>query len=185
MRPVSRKPSGLTIFELLISLAIVSLTAVFGAPHAQHIVYQARVTAELNQLNGLFRSARFEAIDQQTTLTLCPTDDMHFCKTKNWQLPLMVFEDRNVNGKRDTDESILYASDVPHPMLNIQGPAKHIKFYGDGLIASTATIKICALRGSKSLDRALILSLQGRVRLSQDYNGDEIHEVRPGKIVTC
>ena len=176
---------GFTILELLIALTISALTALFVAPQAQSMVNQSRMASQVNTINTLIRAARFNAIDQQSTTTLCPSHDTFTCDVHDWQLPLIVFVDSDADGDRSKDEQLLYASVLPDAIASIKGPKKRLRFYGSGAIASTATIRVCALRGGNTLHRALIVSLQGRVRLSQDYNGDEIHETRPGKIINC
>jgi len=54
--------------------------------------------------------ARFSAVDEQTNVVLCPTQNYTAC-TSSWRNAKMVFIDANGNGGRDNNEVLIVASD--------------------------------------------------------------------------
>lgn len=180
-----RHCSGVTLFELMIVLAIVSVLVTIVAPNVSSIVAKHRMIAELNDLSGAIRFARFNAVDQQLSTALCPSHNFSNCDFNNWNLPKIVFTDLNHNNLRDADEALLHSTSMVHNTIKMKGPKKSIRFYGDGVVSSPATVTFCPKQKRPKLNRALVVSLQGRIRTSKDTNNDEIHEVRKGKPVEC
>ncbi|WP_198341772.1 GspH/FimT family protein [Oceanisphaera avium] len=76
---------GLSLLELLISLALVSLLASLALPSFQRIAEQARLRAAGNMLYHHLQQARSEAIKRNTAITLCFSDS----GTLNWQYKIV------------------------------------------------------------------------------------------------
>ena len=70
---------GLSLIELMITVAIMALLITVGAPAMQSVLQQNRVIAAVNDISGAVRMARFTAIDQEQTTLLCPTSDYKNC----------------------------------------------------------------------------------------------------------
>ena len=176
---------GVTLLETMIVLAIVGVVLTSVAPNVSTILAKHRMIAELNNLSSAIQYTRFNAIDTQVSTLLCPSADFQKCNYSNWNLPKIIFADDNHNNLRDKDEPLIHATEHVYKGISLIGPKKNIRFYGDGVLGSPATILLCPQLPNPVLNRALIVSLQGRVRLSKDYNNDEIHETRAGKPVDC
>jgi len=144
-----------------------------------------RITAEVNYLSSLIQLARVQAIEQQTSAILCPSQNFINCEPSDWQLPKMLFYDYNHNRLRDRNEPIVYAGERVNRLLLFKGPNKLIRFYEEGTVASTASFIICPKNQNPSFNRAIFISLQGRVRLSEDSNHDGIHERGSGARLEC
>ena len=178
-------PIGVTLLELMIVLSIVSISLSVVAPNVSELLSKHRIIAELNDLSAAIRFSRFEAIDRQDNTLMCPSADYRDCNANDWNLPKIIFVDENHNNRRDNDEALLHVVAKPHKGTWVKGPKRAIRFYGDGVIGSPATLLICPLKPNDKLNRALIVSLQGRVRASKDTNNDEVHELRNGVRVKC
>jgi type IV fimbrial biogenesis protein FimT len=169
------KPVGFTLVELLVGMAIVYVVLGFAAPSAKRIVDSHRMAANINHTSALLRFARNHAISHYETTKVCPAKDFIKC-TKNWTEPLIVFTDLNNNNVRDQNERLLSASSAAPKQHKIAGPKSAIRFFESGENASPGSIVICPVSNDNTLARALYVSLQGRIRLSVDYNRDGIHE---------
>ncbi|MFC4698568.1 GspH/FimT family pseudopilin [Glaciecola siphonariae] len=181
----ARPQYGLSLLEMIIVLAIVSILLSAVGPSATAIVDKSRITAQVNLLSAMLRYTRAQAIDEHQSIALCPSADLSQCDINDWSLPKMVFDDKNFNQYRDEEEALIYVTEKIPTGVILQGPKKLIRFYEDGTIGSPATLRVCPTRENATLNRALIISLQGRVRVSTDTNNDDIHELGSGDAVTC
>jgi len=181
----ARPQRGLTLLELLIAIALTALLFGFAAPNAVSILDQSRMTAHVNRMSSVLQLTRFEAINHSYIASLCPSPDLSTCNIHDWNLPKILFADSNHNGVRDSDEPLIHATNETPKGLRVTGPKRIIRFYEDGTIGSPSTILICPERPRPELNRALFVSLQGRVRLSKDTNDDNIHEKGNGSPLVC
>jgi prepilin-type N-terminal cleavage/methylation domain-containing protein len=177
--------SGKTLLELLIALSIFAILFTGVIPSAQSLYIQHRITAELNLMSSYIQLARINAIEQHTSVTLCPSPDYKSCDTSDWSLPKMLFFDGNANNERDNDEPIYYAGEWLSRSLMMKGPDRTIRFFEDGAVASTATVIVCYQDNAPRYSKAVIVSLQGRVRLSRDLNLDGMHQKGNGDNLYC
>ena len=176
---------GVTVLETLIALALTGVLITSVAPNFSAILIQHKIIAALNELSSVIQYTRFKSIDNQVDTLLCPSADFQQCNYSNWNLPKIIFADTNHNNRLDQGEALIHATERVPDGIRLKGPKKNIRFYANGLLASPATVLFCPLRLEPKLNRALIISLQGRVRISKDTNNDDIHELRPGKPVDC
>ncbi|WP_395338564.1 GspH/FimT family pseudopilin [Ningiella sp. W23] len=181
---------GVTLLELLIAVAIAAILLGAIVPNVSMIIAKSKVTAEVNLMSSIIQYTRFQAIDKHLPTLLCPSHDFKTCDVTNWQLPKIMFADINGNQFRDENEPLMHASEPIQTGLIMLGPKKTIRFFEDGAMGSTASVIICPAQSLEnaayqSLNRALFVSLQGRVRLSDDTNSDGIHERGSGTPLTC
>lgn len=181
---IAKGQRGATLIELMIGLAIVAILITSVGPSVRDILIQNRIVAQINELSSVVQFARAQAIDQQTDAILCPSENFKDCAT-NWNLPKMVFMDVDGNGARADSEELLAGSEHIVSSLYLTGPAIVIRFQGNGAVASPATLTLCHKDKEEKFARALIVSLQGRVKLSSDSNKDGIHEDNAGNDLDC
>lgn len=175
---------GATLMELMISLAVISIIVTSVGPTVQDILISNRIVAEVNELSSVVQFARHNAIDEQTDTVFCPSSNFSDC-SNDWNLPKMVFADVDGNGARGSTETMLAGTGTIISTHLLTGPAGNISFSGNGSVASPATLLLCHEDGDEKYARALIISLQGRVKLSSDSNNDGIHENNSGTALTC
>lgn len=179
------KQSGLTLLEMMTVLAVLAILFSAVVPNATDMIDKSRVTAQINHMSSLLRYTRHNAIDNYLSTSLCPSANLRDCDFSDWNLPKMLFSDRNFNDIRDNDEVLVYASSKTAKGVIMQGPTRALRFYENGVIGSPASIIVCSEQDKPKLTRALFVSLQGRVRLSEDTNEDEIHERANGEALFC
>ena len=175
---------GTTIVESMVVIAILGILTTVGIPSFKSMITKTRVASDLNEINSLMRFARFKAIEQESLVMLCPSADYSKC-SNDWNLPKIVFYDANFNNERDAEEALLKSTDAVEKTLIMTGRTSGIKFYESGITASPASIKICTVDGEPIYTRQLTLSLQGKLKLSKDRNGDGIHENNSGAALSC
>ncbi|MBT0586070.1 GspH/FimT family pseudopilin [Alteromonas oceanisediminis] len=176
---------GVTLIEMMIAIAVLAIVLLSVAPDMRFMLAKHRMISELNSLSSLLQMTRFLAIDNQRSATLCPARDLRTCEFTDWNLPKIVFSDSNNNKVRDNDEALLSAINRSASGVTVTGPKKTIRFLADGVVGSPATLLLCPTRTEPRLNRALVISLQGRIRTSKDANNDDIHEVSAKKPVPC
>lgn len=179
-----RKHQGLTLFELLISIAILSVLITVVAPNVREMLISNRVIAQINELSATIQYARSVAVNERTTTLICPTSNFTNC-SNDWSNAKMVFNDLNGNGSRDNNEDILAGTEINETTIITSGPAQDIRFNQSGATASPATIKVCHNSNEAKFARAIVISLQGRVKTSRDSDNDGIFEDNTGVALSC
>ncbi len=175
---------GTTLIELMVVVGILAILGTLGVPSFLSILTKSRITSETNQLNGLIRFARFKAIEQEQLAVLCPTSDYSLCND-DWNAPKIVFIDANHNNERDPDEPMLMSMPKSNNSNQIYSRNRTLKFYESGITASPASVLICPSSKEAKYARLLTVSLQGKIKLSRDKNGDGIHENGAGVALSC
>lgn len=178
---------GLTLVELVLVLAICSILLAFSIPSFSTLTQRVESTASVNQMIGLLHYARSAAINHGSLITLCPTSDFKHC-TNDWNLDLMVFTDLDNDRIVSTGETILRIQQPDHTAHWTMRPAtkSFFQFDPDGTVHGTlGSLLYCHQSDAPELARRIFLNLGGRIRLSQDKNGDRIHEDNDGKPLSC
>ena len=181
--PLNRT-KGFTLLELMITVAIVGILLTTVVPNARGILIRNRIVAEVNYISSLVQFTRHTAIDEQAITVMCPSSDFSNC-ANDWTLPKIVFVDEDNNGIRGEEEELLVGSEASHQTHVVRGPNNPIRFSGNGSVATPATLLFCHNELEAEFARAIILSLQGRVKLSSDSNNDGIFEDNSGTPLNC
>lgn len=151
------KQQGFSLMELLVVMAIimtVSQAAGHGIGATKYWLEPKRIFSAIQEIRSL-------AIINRQPAVLCPSSDSYQC-IKNWQLPLIMFIDRNGNKQRDINENILQTI-IPFTGLerSIEYPRTQIRFDEQGRINGyTGTLIYCSKYNTKSI----VLSRVGRIR---------------------
>ncbi|MFT6895683.1 MAG: type IV fimbrial biogenesis protein FimT [Paraglaciecola sp.] len=178
------KQTGVTLIELMVSVSIVGVLATSVAPSMQNILIKNSITAQMNELSAVAQYARSHAINQQIDTVLCPSSDFASC-SNNWQQGKMVFVDSNADGMRNDNEELLVAkSAVSEPSI-VTGPANALRFLANGATNTPGKILFCSGAGDNTQARALLISLQGRVKTSVDSDNNGVHEDADGTPLSC
>jgi type IV fimbrial biogenesis protein FimT len=181
---MAKSQTGLTLVELMITLGIVAILTLAVGPSVQNILTQNRIVAEINELSGLVQFARNNAIDEQVDTIVCPSDDFVTCSA-NWNAPKIVFSDIDGDGARGAGEELLVGSSGISANNLLSGPVAAIRFQASGAVSAPATLLLCHKDKDDEYARLLTVSLQGRVKMSQDTDNDGIHEDQDGVALDC
>lgn len=75
------KPSGFSLLELMVSVALVAIVLAWGIPSSQALIRDIRLTTTVNELITAIQLTRSEAIKRSSRVTLCKSMDGSNCAT--------------------------------------------------------------------------------------------------------
>ena len=200
-----KKNQGLTLVELMVTLAVFAILAVVGLPQISEITNNNRMVAEINSITGALALARSESIKRGRTITICASTDEATCNTNEWEDGWIMFVDPNRNAvveisdtmlkigdeitagntlrlaKSDTDGVLQYKSDGTMRDRNNDGFDDGTFVLCDRARASDGTTD------HEERARAININRLGRVSRAEDTDGtaDEIVNDIDGANVAC
>lgn len=162
---------GLTINELVITLAVGSVLVATALPSLQDMLNRQRMASAVNTLISALHLARSEAIRRGGWVSLCPSRDGQACADAGadpaaWHHGYMLYHNSNGDRERDADEPVLRHFDAIG-QLHIFSPRSrdNITYHPTGLSpGSNATFLVCDPR-SRIPARHVVLSNSGRPRV--------------------
>ena len=186
-----KKYSGFTLVELLITLFIVGILVSVGVPSLKSFMQSNQLVAATNELISAMHVARSEAIKANSRVTICSSDDGATCSgDSDWTDGWIVFIDANgdlagtgtVCSAPNTDCLLRIHDGFTDDQLTVSGKDANsaditsFTFSSRGMPKNTAgasqsgNFSICSLDsgGSTIGSRAVVLSLSGRVRVSDN-----------------
>ena len=164
-RSLDKPQTGLTLPELLTTLAIVSLLAVIAMPGFSESVRRNRVSAESSHLLGVLIAARSEAIRRGARVALCRSSDGITCNAAaghDWQQGIVVFVDENANQNLEPDEAVVRTG-MPFSkadLVSFSGRGA-LSYRSNGAVVSGGTFTI----RSGDHEKKVIVSLAGHSRI--------------------
>jgi type IV fimbrial biogenesis protein FimT len=170
---IIRKDSGLTLIELLASIAIVAVLIAFAISAISWISNVVRLQLATSELQQAIKIARLEAIQTVSRVTVCKSANGLEClQAGGYEQGWLVFRDGGIVGQVDAGDEIIM-SHRGFPLLSISGNrpvSSYISFAGfaDPQLRSGAfqagTLTLCAGDAGKRL----IMSRFGRIRVESE-----------------
>jgi len=180
---------GITLFELLISLAVAAIVGMLALPSFDSLVASQRSAAVLNQMIGTVQYARNAAATMRQTVTICPGEKDTCGKRNTWQHGVNIFIDRNRNGKMDKQDTVLTRlPGIVDGKLYWRSfrNRSYLQFRSTGLTNwQNGNFLFCTDSQNLKHARMIILNAQGRARKSPDSDNDGIVEDAQGENITC
>ncbi len=175
---------GFTLYELMITVAIVALILAFGIPNLREFMLNSRMTSTANDLHAAFTLARTEAARAKSNVTICASADPAGTADCDgaWDQGYIVFVDENGNRQRDTNESLLrvHAPAAPGVLFRVAGDATYFMYAPSGLgqraedYTPLSQVIICDERGNvtaaggNSAARLFVVTPLGRSAIVRD-----------------
>ena len=167
---------GFTLLELIITIAIAAILLGVAIPSFQSLISSTRIYSQTRTLFNALVMTRSRAITSGHRTIACPSIDGEQCNKDNkWHHQLIVFEDRNRDGKRNPkNEPVIYTAEAAK-QLNIysgssyssSGARRKVAYYPMGhAYGSTITITVCDKRGATQ-PYLIVVSNFGRPRISR------------------
>ena len=161
---------GLTLFELMTTLAVSGILLAIGAPAFHAIVGTTSLSAEVNSLSASLALARSEAIKRGIQAVVCKSRDGKHCSTKgDWSDGWIIYVDDNWNRSKESEEELIFVRDALPARVNLQYRAfptgNYIAYRPGGFSKMNGTFTFCVL-GYPKLGRAIIVNWAGRPRVS-------------------
>lgn len=184
-----RQAGGLTLFELLIALAILSLLASLSLPNLRDIAQAVTGDVTLRRLANAVQLGRSAAITRGQSVTLCRSVDGMNCGG-NWRDGVVVFTDANRNRQIDEEDALLRFITFPDSGGSIRFRAfqnrQYLQLTSLGFTHNqNGNFSYCPNGGDRRFARQLVLNRTARLRFAQDGDGDGIREDSRGRPLSC
>lgn len=164
-----RASRGVTLLELMISVAILAIVGTIAVPGFSNLRHNAERTTAVNDFIHALYLARSEAIKRGAIVTLCKSTDGRTClnRAPEWSTGWMVFVnlDRDDPPERDSEEPVL-AVYQGWTAGHITSNRNAYSFRPHTQAVVNGTLLFCDPRGSAQA-RAIIISHTGRPRVAQ------------------
>lgn len=130
------KANGFTLFELIVSISILSIIAMLAIPHYHELMERQEVSNLKPLLHQHISVAKNHAKTLHSNIVLCSSVDLKQCENDQWNFGIIIFNDLNKNKKVDENELIVAqtATQMKYGQLRWKGSAsnpKVITFQGD------------------------------------------------------
>lgn len=162
------RPSGLTLVEMLIAIAVMAILATLATPSFTALLYDSDRTTAVNSFIHAIFLARSEAIKRSGVVTLCKSSDGQTCsRAVEWNAGWIVFanNDRDEPPVRDRDERVLAVYEGwPRGRITSTRTSFSFRSYRQGVV--NGTVIFCDPRGSAHA-RAIIINHAGRPRIAR------------------
>lgn len=165
---MQRPSQGFTLFELLITILLVSLLAGIAIPSFSASIARQRQHTEIDALFHAIHLARKESIMRRKVVSLCPSLDGHSCAdSRDWSGGWLMFEnkDRDSPPRIDAGEPILTRHKVGENII-ISANRKGFTLRATFLRATNGTFVFCDPQNRIS-PMALVVSYTGRPRVAR------------------
>lgn len=160
-----RRQHGLTLVELMTTLAILTLVCTFGASTFADVIARQRVQTALHMISADLAIARSTAIMRRNHVVACPGDPLGCRADADWSNGWIVFMDADGNRHPDTESDLIRVATAPSGApVNIRlASTRHfVRYQRDGRSAgSNLTINVCS---KHTLAGQVIVNNLGRVR---------------------
>ncbi len=173
------RQSGMTLAELLATLAIGTILISIGVPSYQGLALSNAQTASVNEFVAGLGLARSEAITRNVRVTVCTSKTGLACDAAaNWNDGWLLFADNDNDGTLDAGEPVIKATGESRKLTAKSSQfADFITFRPNGRAMAatprdnTGQFTFCDKRGA-SYAKTVIIETSGRPRASKyDING--------------
>lgn len=165
---------GLTLVELLVTMAVMTILLAVGVPRFQDHMKENRRITQINELVSAMNLARSEATKGNGTVALCPSADGSTCSNGSFDTGWIVFinNDGDVPPTVDGGEVILRthagAMGAGTSLRASGGITAGVNILASGRPSAFGDITYCDERGAEHA-RSVVLNLVGMVTASDKH----------------
>jgi len=190
---------GFTLYELMVTVAIVGVVLAFGVPNMRQFNQNAKMTSTANDLHAAIHLARSESSRAKTNITVCPSDDGATCGADvTWDQGYIVFVDLDGDIAVAGDDAILRTQPAiaDGVTLKVANDARYFSFAATGLgrsgvngLNALSQVVMCDERGNvpagggNSAARVFVATPLGRATIQRDE--ELIQDVLDGLGESC
>ena len=174
---LTRKQSGLTLIELIVTLTLAIILSTLGVQSFEHLVGQSRADSSIYSLRTALALARSEAVSRNASVVLCRrVDTFQRCAGASargrvdWSLGWLLFVDADRDRVLDTSKGDLILREFPGLNASVTlrwNRGDYIAYQGSGRLHSLNGT-FCLANGSENANhlRELKIPYTGRVRMT-------------------
>ena len=175
-------PRGFTIVELMVTLAIAAILLAVAVPSFTLFAQKRAISQKTVQVRNALELARGLALSQRQVWTVCTVDASDSC-VSSAGLRLLVFRDDNDDKDFNTGEMLQQDIDINSIELEISASGRsYIRFARSGEALESGNIEVCSTNQAVDYGRQAIIFRSGRIRLSNDSDGDGYDDTGGTKI---
>lgn len=166
--------SGVTLIELMVTLAIAAIMLSMAVPSFQTFIRTSHVRTVTDELVAVFNFSRSEAVKRGWPVTVCKSNTVQAsapaCNTAaSWKDGWLVFVDVDQNGSVGASDTLLKVGKPATDQLAISGGTNFSNYLtylpsgsslGNGGAAS-GTVTVCL----EGVQRAITVNNTGRLRI--------------------
>lgn len=165
----ARQARGLTLVELMTTVAILTLLGTFGVTAFSDVLARHRVQTALHLISADLATARNAAITRRSPIVACPGEALHGCRSDaDWSMGWIVFMDSDGNRRPDNAVDLLRVADAPPGApgtVRLVSTRSYVRYQRDGRSAGTnLTINVCR---AEMLGGQVVVNNLGRIRSSR------------------
>ena len=163
---------GVTLFELLVSLALISILTAMAMPAMSSLIESSRSKVVRQQLQSFLSEVRSVALHKSQIVTVCRLDEDDRCESE-LSFPLTAFVDANRNQQLESQTEVLRRLDFEMPdnlsmAWNRHGYLRYWPSGGTG--ALTGSLTFCHANSTRH-DFRIVIARTGRTRVDFDETG--------------
>ena len=184
-----RNMQGLSLLELIISLAVLAMLLGISIPDYSELMQSLSGDVTLRKLASAVQLGKATAITNGTTVTLCRSADGQSC-SGSWQDGVIIFTDRNRDRALEGDDRLIRHITFPDGKGHIRFRAfqnkQYLQLSSLGITHyQNGNFTYCPYSGNDKFARQLIVNRTARLRFAQDRDGDGIREDSRGRPLSC
>lgn len=185
-----RAMAGLTLLELLTTLAVVAILLSAAVPGFRHLTINNQLVSQTNELAGALNLARNEAVTRNRTVSICQSSDGASCggTGKQWGQGWLLFVNRDADRPAvvDPGEEVLRRGAPIRPGYSLRTDAAYATFLSydpSGQPHAPGRFVLCR-DSDLTRSRVLFVTVTGHAYLGRDGNHNRIPEDSDGNDVT-
>lgn len=181
--------AGLTLFELLFTLLMLSLLLGIALPDFTDLLEKKRSDNNIRTLMTALELARTSAIVNNSLVTLCRSNNGQTCGGQ-WKDGILVFVDYDGDRKIEQQDRIVRYMTFPGLHGELYWRAfqnrQYLQITAQGFTRyQNGNFTFCPDSGDPRHARQIILNRTGRFRQAGDSDGDGIREDSRGRPLRC
>jgi type IV fimbrial biogenesis protein FimT len=168
MRALPHHARGVTLVEMIISVAIAAILSGLAVPAMHGVLRRQRVNTSFRSLVESIHATRMLSIERQRRALLCPSRDGRHCSgDSGWEHGWLVALDSNHDGQPDAQPQIVHAAQHGVHIQASRGRSR-IYYHPDGSApGSNLTLRVCPVTDIPARVDAVVISNVGRVRITR------------------
>ena len=175
MAHMAKKQTGLTLIELMVTLAVAIILVAVGMPLFSGIVANNRAVAQTNALTSALNLGRSEAVRRGTPVAVCAATTAlpvasPACATSSpdWTNGWFVFADDDDDGAVDTGETLIRMWDAlsANATVAVTGRA-WVTFDNAGGADGMHTVQLGQSDATGTANRCVTITAPGNIRMAR------------------
>ena len=154
-RLIATRRAGLTLVELVVTLAVLTVAMSIGLPFADGVISNNRVAKQTNDFVSTLVLARSEAIKRRVPVSVCASADQATCAdSTDWSTGWIIFSDNSgADGELDGTDTLIHAYEALTGSSSFTSTVSAVRYRRNGSLdtaggaAFTLAGAICSGKG--------------------------------------